>query len=292
VEIRKPLKGRSTWAINMTTGNFQVDLKPSSGNFIVEVLNINQVLTQELTQYQGYIPVIGEILLECCDVSTAISSLANAPIPDIDTVEDNKAKQATKVHEIWSNYPKAGLQLYLDNGNGVWRKQGQPIVLQNRPFQLPVNVLKPYLSSINNYKMLNRKSRLGAQIISGSGWSQLSGNDEVSVKGDWRFILDLKEVRQESIRNWYPITKELLQDTSQIIIGSNENRRSIVLTNDGESKIYIYFGSTSIVSTQTGIPLNPGDTTNFLTDRFYVPNEISAIAIGGNSRLVGMEGTI
>ena len=276
----------------MPTGNFQVDLRSSSGNAIVEVFNTERIISKEVGIYEGYIAIINEIIIECCDVACNINSLVSAPIPNIDTLEDTKSAQAAKVHEVWSNYPKVGLQLYLDNCNGVWKKQGQPVVLQNRPFQLPVNVLKPYLSSINNFKMLNRKSRLGAQIISGGSWSQLSGTDEVSVKGDWRFTLELKEVKQEPLKNWHPITANLLNNVPTLVKASNDKRRGLVLTNDGENKIYIYFGNTSIVEQLTGIPLNPGDTTNFITDKFYVPNSISAIAIGGDSRLVGMEGTI
>lgn len=276
----------------MPTGNFQIDLKASSGNAIVQAIDVNQLLNAELSKYTDYIPLLGEFVLECCDVSTEIVSLPSVPVPNIDDLEDTKAMQAAKIHEIWSNYPKIGLQLWLDTGNGIWRKQGQAIVLQNRPFQLPINVLKPYLSSINDFKLLGKKARLGAQIISGSEWSQLSINDEVSIKGDWRFTLELKEVLSEPLKNWYSISENLIEGEAKTIRPFNEKRRGLTLTNDGLNKIYIYFGSTSVVSELTGILLNPGGSASFLTDKFYVPSEISAISIGGSSRLIGMEGIL
>lgn len=277
----------------MPTGNFQFDFTVASGNTIVEVLNVRSILESELKAYQlDYLPILGEFVVEGCDIATNITSINSAPIADIDKTIDSKSEQAAKIHAIWSNYPKIGMQLYLDIGNGAWKKQGQPIVIQNKPFQLPIEILRPYLSATNNFKLLGKKARLGGQILTGSGWQQLSGVDYVSVKGDWRFTVSFQEKITKAIENVFPIALNLAENVAQTVRPANQNRRLLVLTNDGQNKIYVYFGDVGTVSLLTGIPIEPGDTINFLEYKAYIGTQISAICPVGTSRLIGMEGTI
>lgn len=277
----------------MPTGNFQVDLTSANFNAVVECLNVNRILEEELKTYKvDYFPVIGEFIIEVCDMATTISSLAPAPIPDINTLEDSKSQQAAKIHNIWSNYPKAGLQMWIDIGTGLWRRQGQAITIQNIPFQLPINVLKPYLSSINNFKLLGTKGRLGAQIVVSEGWTQLGAGDVVTLKGDWRFTVELKERINKPIKNIFPIASNLSENQAQTIRPANDARRLLVLTNDGNNKIYVYFGDTGTVSLLTGIPISPGETIHFLEYKESIVTQISAICPVGEARLIGMEGTI
>ncbi|WP_226595114.1 hypothetical protein, partial [Microseira wollei] len=56
--------------------------------------------------------------------------------------------------------------LLSDDGGGLFRKQGQPIVLQNIPFQLPIQHLRPYLSATQEVLLVGTLGHVNAMTNS------------------------------------------------------------------------------------------------------------------------------
>ena len=177
----------------MPTGNFQKIVNQANGNQIVSCFETTPIYNAKTLMFSSAFDIcIDKFTLESLDLAQAISSLAQAPVPNINELEDNKAEQAAKIHAIWSNYPKIGVQLYFDSGDGTWIKQGEIIVVQNKPFQLPFSIMSPYLTS-DSLKLLDIGNRLGIQIVSGGGYSNLFGTDYILIRGDWALDFTIVE---------------------------------------------------------------------------------------------------
>lgn len=276
------------------TGGFQALLTQSSANNVVQVFNALEVKRQITSQFDldNYHCLI-HLIIESFDISPSIYSLAKAPLPDINDF-DTRTEQASKIYANYIAYPKVGIQLLYDDGTGIFRNQGQPILFQNVPIQLPISHLKPYLSATQDVLLIGEKDRIAVQVIPDSTgtYSQLSGNDYILLKGNWKAEVKLIEKKSLPVSNWYPIGIDLIAGQPKVILAPNPRRRILYINNKGVSNVRFFFGHTSFLENDSCPYLLPEGTFNQSESNLVVSSQLVAMSVGGNSRLVGMEGSV
>lgn len=271
------------------TGSFQTVLTASTGNNQVQCFSARTVFNQIQSQIEDYYAFI-QLFIESFDIAANITSINQAPLPDIDDL-DSRTLQATKIYNNWLNYEKVGIQLLYDDGGGLFRKQGQPIILQNIPLQLPIQHLRPYLSATQEVLLVGESDRIGVQVL--SDYQQLASGDEILIKGQWKAEIKLTEKKSQSIGNWYPIGVDLIANEPKIIRPFNQKRRALYIVNAGATNVRFFYGHISQVLTDTCPYLVPNGTFNQETwGNYAISQQLVALSVGGNGRLVGMEGSL
>ncbi|GET44540.1 hypothetical protein [Microseira wollei] len=212
------------------TGSSQAILTASTGNAQVECFSARPIYDKIKFQIGDDYYALVQLFVASFDIASNIVSLSPAALPDLRDL-DNRTEQATKIYNNWLNYEKVGIQLLSDDGGGLFRKQGQPIVLQNIPFQLPIQHLRPYLSATQEVLLVGESERIGAQVLSDLGYKQLSGRDEVLIKTQCQADIKLIEIKEQSINNWYPIGINLPANEPVIVRPFNNRRRALYVVN-------------------------------------------------------------
>ena len=276
----------------MTTDKFQARLNASSGNNKIELFNawpLYQAMKEEFEP--DYIITDFNLYIEALDVATDIKALQVVPWAEYDDT-DSKAARAKAVYENYVKYPKVGVQLYLDIGNG-YQPQGQPVVFQNLAYQIPVSILSPHLiSSTNNVDLFGKKTRIAVQVVpdpTGNTWKQLSGNDYLLIRGSYRTEVQLKQRITKEVKNWVNFGVDVTANQLTILRPMNKSRRYLVLTNAGDTDAYVAFGETLI--TGQGALLKPGGSLSFSSEGYIVPNQVVAIS-QQSTRITGLEGLL
>lgn len=273
------------------TGSFQTILRPSSGNAQVECFGARQIFDRISSQigidYYSFI----HLFIETFDIASNILSLPQAPLPDVSDL-DSRTEQATKIYNNWLNYEKVAIQILYDDGNGFFRKQGQPIIIQNLPFQLPIKHLRPYLSAGQDVVLVGENDRIGVQVLSGSDYKQLSGQDEILIKGQWRAEIQPIEIKTQSISSWRPIGVDLPANQPMIISPANSRRRALYLVNAGATNVRFFYGEISQLNVNCPY-LTPNGTFNQETwGNYAITQQLVALSVGASGKLVGMEGSV
>ncbi|MGL5508772.1 MAG: hypothetical protein ACRDB1_04090 [Microcoleaceae cyanobacterium] len=270
------------------TGCFQATLTPATGNTQVQCFDAASIFAKITSQIgEDYYTFI-QLYIESFDIAASIFSLNQAPLPQIDDL-DNRAEQAAKIYNNWLNYEKVAIQLLYDDGGGLFRKQGQPIILQNTPFQLPIQYLKPYLSATQEVLLVGESNRIGAQVISGAEYKQLSGSDQILIKGQWKADVKLHERKIQFIDSWHPLGIDLAPDQPVIVRPFNAKRKSLYFVNAGQTNIKFFFGDISNLA--TGCPYLTPNGAFSQEGSYLIPQQLVALSVGGAGRLVGMEGS-
>ncbi|GET44172.1 hypothetical protein [Microseira wollei] len=274
------------------TGSFQTLLTARTQNAQVQCFSartvFNQIQSQIFDDYYTFV----QLFIESFDIAANITSLNQAPLPNINDL-DSRTEPATKIYNNWINSEKVAIQLLYDDGGGLFRKQGQPIILPNIPFQLPIQHLRPYLSATQEVLLVGESDRIGVQVLSDSGYQQLASSDEILIKGQWKAEVKLIEKKSQSIDNWYPIGVDLPANEAKIIRPFNQKRRALYIVNAGTTNVRFFYGHISQVLLDTCPYLVPNGTFNQETwGNYAIAQQLVALSVGGNGRLVGMEGSI
>ncbi len=275
------------------TGAFQTILGASSGNAQVQCFSARTVfdkISSEIgSDYYSFI----HLFLETFDIASNITSLAQAPLPDVNDLLDSRTDQATKIYNNWMNYEKVAIQILYDDGSGIFRNQGQPIIIQNLPFQLPIKHLRPYLSASQDVVLVGKDDRIGAQVLSGADYKQLSGADEILIKGQWRTEIKLVEIKSQPIANWLPIGLDLPANQPVIISPANPRRRALYVVNAGSTNVRFFYGDIGQLTSGNCPYLTPNGSFNQETWGSYaITQQLIALSVSNAGRIVGMEGSI
>ena len=275
-----------------TTGSFQALLTQATGIAQIQCFAARNIYDQITAEFsQDYYALI-ELVVESFDIAANITSLNQAPFPDTNSL-DSQTEQAVKIYNNWRNYDKIGIQLLHDTGGGIFQKQGQPIILQNTPFQLPVSYIRPYLSATQEVLLVGSNDRIGCQILSNPGYKLLSGSDEILIKGQWKTKINLYKKLTQSIVNWYPIGVDLPANEPKIIRVANNKRRALYVVNAGTTNIRFFYGHQSNLLTNSCPFLTPnGSFSQESFGSFNITQQFVAMSVDGVGRLVGMEGAL
>lgn len=274
------------------TGSFQTILGVSSGNAQVQCFSARTVFDKISSEIGSDYYSFVHLFLESFDIASRITSLVQAPLPDVNDL-DSRTEQATKIYNNWLNYEKVAIQILYDDGGGIFRNQGQPVIIQNLPFQLPIKHLRPYLSASQDVILVGKDDRIGAQVLSGTDYKQLSGADEVLIKGQWRAEVELVEIKSQSIANWLPIGVDLPPNQPVIISPSNPRRRALYIVNAGLTNVRFFYGDIAQLTSGNCPYLTPNGTFNQETwGNYAITQQLIALSVGGAGRIVGMEGSI
>lgn len=265
-------------------------LNPASTG-IIELCNVAKHINKIKADFPSEYWLDCNVILEALDYASNITeaSIAAAPFPAID-IGDTQADKATKVADIWRAYPRIGLQIYFDSGNGQYQKKGQPIVIQNTPVQFPVPLISPYLNATSAVFLMGENSRLGIQVVSGGIWMAIKSPDYITITGALRFDIQVKELKQILIKSWPKISKELIANEPIKILNSKPNRRYLSLVNHGNGDIYCGFGDS--ININEGNLLTPKGSYTFDSEKYYTEAEFWAISPNVNGLIVGQEGLI
>lgn len=276
----------------MTTGKFQQRLTSTSANNKIELFNAQSIYQSLIEEFEpDYMIADFNLYIEALDVATDIKQLQVVPWAEYDDT-DSKAARAKAVYENWVKYPKIGLQLYLDIGNG-YQPQGQPVVFQNLAYQIPVSILSPHLiSAANNVDLFGKKTRIAAQIVAdptGNTWTQLTANDYLLIRGSYRTEVQLKERITKEVKNWASFGVDITANQLTIIRPTNKKRRYLVITNAGAADAYVGFGE--LLGIGQGALLKPGGSLSFSSEGYSVPNQVIAIS-EQPTKITGLEGLL
>lgn len=274
------------------TGGFQALLTASTGSAQVQSFSARNVFDQIQAEISDDYYAFIQLFIESFDIAATLTSINQAPLPDVSDL-DSRSEQATKIYNTWLNYEKVGIQLLYDDGGGLFRKQGQPIILQNVPIQLPVQYLRPYLSATQEVLLVGERDRIGAQVLSGPGYQALAAGDEILIKGQWKAEVKLIEKKTQSIDSWYPIGVNLPADQPVLVRPFNKKRRALYVVNEGTTNVRFFYGDASAVLADSCPYLVPNGSFNQETLGSYaIAQQLVALSVGGAGRLVGMEGSI
>jgi len=273
------------------TGTFQSILTAGTGNAQVQCFDARPVFDKIEAQVSNEYYTFVQLFIESFDIAANIVSINQAPLPDISDL-DSRTEQATKIYNNWLNYEKIAIQLLYDDGGGLFRKQGQPIILQNIPFQLPIQHLRPYLSATQEVLLVGESDRIGAQVLLEPGYKQLSGRDEVLIKGQWKAEVKLIERKSQSIATWYPIGINLPANQPVVVRPFNDRRRALYFVNAGTTNVRFFYGQVSQVLTDSCPYLTPNGSFNQEFGSYAIVQQLVALSVGSDGRLVGMEGSI
>lgn len=258
---------------------------------ILEICNVKRFFEEIKKEFPPEYWLDCNFILEALDLSSNISeqNLARAPFPAID-ISDTQADKAAKVADTWQAYPRIGLQLHLDIGNGRWIKKGQPIVIQNTPVQFPIPLISPYLNAKASVFLMGKNSKIGISIVTGGNWQLVKGTDYITIYGNLRVDVQAKELKSVPIKNWLPFGKSLSANNKIVVLPEKINRRLLILKNEGTTKIWCGFGG--MIQIGQGISLDPGNILTLQSENYYIPSQFEAISANGNGLIVGQEGVI
>lgn len=275
----------------MATFPILAELNQFTTNQIVELLNVRRIYEEIKKELPLEYWLDCNYVLEALDLSTDLSemNLPKAPFPAID-ITDTQADRAVRMAEIWSMYPKIGLQLHVSKDGSRWVKKGQPIVIQNTPVQLPLPVISPYLNVTAPVYLMGKDSKLGISIINSSGWQRIKGSDLITVTGSLRVDLKTKEIQSVPIRHWVSVSKVIPANTPTKVLVNKPNRRFLTLVNGGNNSLFCGFGND--VGLNKGNLLTPGGSYNLDSQKYYTESEFWAFSPENDGLIVGQEGLI
>ena len=275
----------------MATFPIAKQLNQYTNSQIYEILNVSNFYNQIKKDFPQEYWLDCNYILEALDLSSNISTtnLANAPFPNV-SGDDTKADKAAKIAETWRQYPRIGLQLYLDSGNSGWIAKGQPIVIQNTPVQFPIPLISPYLNATAAVYLMGKDSRLGIKVVQGDLWQPIKGNDYITITGALRLDVQAKELNYVPIKAWPSISKNLLPNTLTKVLLAKPNRRYLFIQNAGTSNVFCGFNND--IGLNRGNLLAPNGSLSLDSQRYYSESEFWAYCPDNNGLLVGQEGLI
>lgn len=266
-------------------------INAQSGNNIIELINCAAAMNHVRSQYPIDCVLQIRLILEALDGASNLSSasIAQAPLPAID-VTDTQADKATKVSDIWRNYPKIGLQLWIDAYGTGYIKKGQPIVFQNYPVQFPVPLISPFLNATAAVFLMGEKSRLGISVLTGQNWNPIAGTDFITITGALRADVEVTQLNQVLVKSWNSLSVTIPANIPTKISNAKINRRSFEVQNTGDSILYVGWGNQ--INEGMGNLLLPNGSYSMLTSNYYSSAEFWAYSVDGEGKISGQEGLI
>lgn len=182
--------------------------------------------------------------------------------------------------------PRFQLNLYISNNTTDWYLVGGISLLNPSGYPYRIyNLLDLYTDNLA--VELGENGRVGVEIKE-VGHGSLAGNDLITIHGSYVLEIVIEEANYiPPIINSTPINK-IIGTASTIAVPATPTRKYVLLTNTGNSPIYLNFGGTALLN--EGIPVQPGGAFDFSINDVAYLGEISAVSTGG-SQLLGIQST-
>ncbi|NJK27299.1 MAG: hypothetical protein HC925_00095 [Coleofasciculaceae cyanobacterium SM2_3_26] len=249
---------------------------------IVELMNLQQLRATDV-QFDSEHWRFYAAYLESFRASVAISSIARSPMPNVE-VGDSEEEIRAKQLDILRSYPFINFSIYGSSG-GVWVEDAL-LPLQNKGAEYYLDLLTPYYTSQFVY-LMGGGERIGAGFV---GSQQLGEGDRVSVRLSWREVVSLLPRPVSEVRGMSAFGVDVEQ-TPTLVLEFNPARKLVWLTNAGSAPVFLSFGDATNVAANQGVYLAPnGGSVSYEVERYQIRDALWAIAVGGTTRLTGVQG--
>lgn len=158
-------------------------------NPIATLIDVGLLLSQHSNHPQEY-EMSTKIILESLEATINISSIQRALLPAI-APEDTPQERQQKMQDFEARFPKIGLQILVDNGDGLGWIPHATVSLQNQGSEYYEDYLSPHLSS-KEYLPVGSATKIGvASVDLGNGL--IRGSDYVYIDCTYSMELIFKQ---------------------------------------------------------------------------------------------------
>lgn len=263
---------------------FDLQLSPANGNQIVSIYEPGTDYQYSNLEALGY-QLIRNGFIRDLRALVGVKSIAEITIPQ-DKLSDpliSKEMKSLIVGSLEWISERKHLKLWTGGINKDWKlKSTVSVVNRGAAPDYAIDLLAYFTGDLA--LPLGSNGRIGVSVEN-VNYGLLAGNDFINISGNYVedvFALPPAEILLDGCipEGW------VIGTNSQIILGTDSNRKYFTLTNKSNSDIFINFGEEAILN--KGIPLGPDFSFEYNKSIYKYRGPISAIASSANSLLCGM----